>query len=120
MVVGRKATTPKALWLLVIVGPVITAIQHEIMFILVRPVCSAQATAVLYGITLLAMALTIGSIIVGNGIRKRASEAWPGDGEDLETRVTFIAILGMLSSVISLHIMVAQFIATVVLHPCQL
>lgn len=119
MVEQRKATTPRALWLLVVVGPIITAIQHEVNFILVRHACSAQRNVMLYGVTLLGIALTIASIIVGNNIRKRASETWPGEAEDLETRVTFIAILGMLSSVMSLHVMVAQFIPTIILDPCQ-
>lgn len=120
MVEQRKATTPKALWLLIVVGPIITAIQHETNFILVRQACSAQRNIALYGVALLAMALTIASIFVGYGILKRTRLAWPGDAEDLETRVTFIAILGMLSSVMSFHVMLAQTIATIVFDPCQL
>lgn len=120
MVEEHQGTTPKALWLLIVVGPIITAIQHELNYILVGHACSAQRNLALYGVTLLAMVLTIALIIVGYGIWKRTRATWPGEEEDLETRVTFIAILGMLSSATSLHIIIAQFIATIVFDPCQL
>ena len=120
MVEERQGTTPKALWLLIVVGPVITAIQHELNYILVAPACSAQRNLALYGVTLLSMVLTIASIMVGHGIWKRTRATWPGEDDDFATRVTFIAILGILSSVMSLHIIIAQFIATIVFDPCQL
>ena len=119
MVEERQATTPKALWVIMVVGPIITAIAMQLNYVLVRHACSAQRTVALYGVTLLAMALTIVSIIVAGGIWKRARATWPGDDDDLATRVTFIAIVGMLLSVISLHVIVAQFIATIVFDPCQ-
>ena len=120
MVEQRQATTPRALWLLLIVGPVLTALAHEINFVLVRHACSAQRTIALYGVILLAIVLTIGSVIVGHRIWRRERVAWPSEGDDLATRITFIAVMGMLISVISLHVMIAQFIAIVVFDPCQL
>lgn len=120
MVEERPGTTPKALWILLIVGPVLTALAHEINFVLVRHACSAQRTVALYGVMLLAIVLTVGSVIVGHRIWRRERVSWPGEDHDLATRITFIAILGMLASVISLHIMIAQFIAIMVFDPCQL
>jgi hypothetical protein len=120
MVEEHQGTTPKALWLLIVVGPIITAIQHELNYILVGYACSVRRNVALYGVTLLAMVLMMALIIIGYGIWKRTRATWPGDAEDLETRVTFIAILGILSSATSLHIIIAQFIATIVFDACQL
>ncbi len=120
MVEQRQATTPKALWLLIVVGPIITAIAHELNYLLVGHACSAQRNLTLYGVAILAMVLMIAFIMVGHGIWKRTRATWPGEDDDFATRVTFIAILGMLSSAMSLHIIIAQFIATIVFDPCQL
>jgi hypothetical protein len=120
MVEQRQATTPKALWLLIVGGPIITAMQHELNYILVGHACSAQRNLALYAVTLLSMVLMITFILIGHGIWKRTRATWPGEEDDFATRVSFIAILGMLSSAMSLHIIIAQFIATIVFDPCQL
>jgi vacuolar-type H+-ATPase subunit I/STV1 len=114
-----QATTPKALWLLVLAGPIITAIEQQTNYVLVRQACSAQRNVALYAVILVAMALTIATATVAYAIWKRAGVVWPTEAVDLATRIRFIAVLGILSSAMSFLVILAQGIATVQFDPCQ-
>jgi hypothetical protein len=46
----QQATTPRALWTLIVAGPAIVAIQMQANFILVRQACSAQRNVALYAV----------------------------------------------------------------------
>ncbi len=114
-----ERTTPRALWVLVVVPPIIGAIQMQANFVLVRQACSAQGNVSLYVVTIVAAALIVATAIVAVVIWKRAGVVWPGDGEDVATQVRFISVLGMLSSAMTFLMIVAQGIATIGFDPCQ-
>ncbi|HKG98075.1 MAG TPA: hypothetical protein VKA97_09690, partial [Pyrinomonadaceae bacterium] len=67
-----QATTPKALWLLVVLGPIITAIEMQINFVLVRQACSAQRNLGLYAVIIVAIALTVATAFVAYAVWKQA------------------------------------------------
>ena len=115
-----QATTPKWLWLLVVVAPVIVAIQHETNYVLVRQACSIQRNVMLTIVSVVSIVLTVLTVLVAYRIWRRAGAVWPTDAGDVATRVRFIAVMGMLSSVMSLLVILAQAIATVQFDPCQL
>jgi vacuolar-type H+-ATPase subunit I/STV1 len=114
-----QATTPRGLWLLVVLPPIIGAIQMETDFVLVRQACSAQRNLALYGVTVAAMVLTVVTALVAFGVWKRAGTNWPSEDADLAARIRFISVLGILSSAMSFLLMLAQGIATVHFDPCQ-
>jgi vacuolar-type H+-ATPase subunit I/STV1 len=114
-----QATTPKGLWLLVVLGPIITAIEMQANFVLVRHACSAQRNLVLYAVIILAIALTAATAFVAFAIWMQAGRTWPTEAPDVATRVRFIAVLGILSSAMSFLLIVAQGIATIQFDPCQ-
>jgi len=116
----EQATTPKGLWTLVVAGPAIVAIEMEANFVLVRQACSAQRSLALYAVTIVAMLLTIATIAIAISIWRRAGTTWPTEAVDLANRIRFITALGVLSSVMSFLIIVAQGIAMVNFDPCQL
>jgi hypothetical protein len=116
----QQATTPRALWLLVILGPVIGAAEFQTIFILVRQACSAQRNFWLYVVIVVAMLLTIATAMVAVSIWRRAGAMWPTEAADVATRVRFIAVLGILSSAMSFVVILAQGIATIHFDPCQL
>ena len=115
----QQATTPKALWMLIVLAPIIVAIHHETNFVLVRQACSAQRNLALYLVTLVSIVLTILTALVAFRIWRRAGGVWPSEATDLATRVRFVAVLGILSSVMSFLVIFAQGIATVLFDPCQ-
>lgn len=116
----QETTTPRALWLLVIVGPAIVAAEQQTNYVLVRQACSMQRNVELYVVVIVAMLLTIVTAMVGVSIWRRTGTAWPTEAGDLANRIRFISVLGILSSAMSFLVIVAQGIATVHFDPCQL
>jgi len=120
MVQEEGATTPKALWVLIIAAPVIVAAEMQANFVLVRQACSMQRNVALYAVIVVAMVLTIATAMIAVSIWKRAGAEWPTEAGDVATRIRFIAVLGILSSAMSFLVILAQGIATVHFDPCQL
>ncbi|HKY43093.1 MAG TPA: hypothetical protein VJM50_08350 [Pyrinomonadaceae bacterium] len=116
----QQATTPRALWMLIVVAPIIVAIHHETNYVLVRQACSAQRNVVLYLVTLVSLVLTVLTTLVAFRIWRREGVVWPSEETDLATRIRFVSVLGILSSVMSFLVVFAQGIATVQFDPCQL
>lgn len=116
----EQATTPRGLWLLVIAGPAIVAVEQQANYVLVRQACSMQRNLALYVIVVVAMLLTIAAAMVAVSIWRRAGAEWPTEASDLANRITFISVLGILSSAMSFLVILAQGIATVNFDPCQL
>ena len=114
------ATTPRALWLLVIAGPALVAIEQQANFVLVRQACSMQRNVALYAVVIVAIVLTIVTAMIGVSIWRRAGTDWPTEGGDLANRIRFVSVLGILSSAMSFLVIVAQGIATINFDPCQL
>ncbi len=116
----ERATTPKALWVLVVAAPIIVAAEMQANFVLVRQAFSMQRNVALYAVVLVAMLLTIAAAAVAVSIWRRAGGTWPTEAPDVATRIRFIAMLGILSSAMSFIVILAQGIATVHFDPCQL
>ena len=115
-----QATTPKWLWTLVVVGPAIVAIEMQTNFVLVRQACSARRSVVLYAVVVVAMLLTIATVLIAVSLWRRAGVVWPTEAVDQANRIRFITALGVLSSVMSFLVILAQGIATMHFDPCQL
>ena len=113
-------TTPKALWLLVVVGPLLVAVEQQANFVLVRQACSMQRNVALYAVVVVAMLLTIVTAMIGLSIWRRTGADWPTEAGDLANRIRFISVLGIMSSAMSFLVIVAQGIATINFDPCQL
>jgi len=107
-------------WMLIVVPALITAAQHEALFVIVRQACAAQHNVMLYGVNVAAM-LLIALVALVAYLKWRAEGAqWPGEAADVETSTRFIAMVGLLGSVIFFLVTLAQGIATVYYDPCQL
>ena len=106
--------------MLMVAGPAIVALEQQTNFVLVRQACSVQRNLALYVVSIVAILLTIATVWIGVSIWRRVGASWPTEASDLANRIRFISVLGILSSVISFLLIVAQGIATVVFNPCQL
>lgn len=120
MVQEGQATTPRAIWMLVVAAPLIVAVEMQTNYVLVRQACSMQRNIALYAVIVVAMILTIAAAMMGISIWRRAGAVWSTEGSDVESRVRFIGMLGILSSAMSFLVILAQGIATVHFDPCQL
>ena len=106
--------------MLIVLAPVIVAIEMQINYVLVRQACSAQRNVALYLVTLVSLVLTILTALVAFRIWRRVGVVWPSEATDLATRIRFVSVLGILSSVMSFLVILAQGVATVHFDPCQL
>ena len=116
----QQATTPRGLWMVVVAGPVVVALEQQTNYVLVRQACSMQRNLALYVVTLVAILLTIATAMVALSIWRRAGTDWPTEAADLANRIRFISVLGMWTSAMSFLVIVAQGIATIHFDPCQL
>jgi hypothetical protein len=116
----ERATTPKALWLLIVAAPIIVAVEMQTNYVLVRMACSAQRNIALYTVIIVAIALTVTTALISLAVWRVEGIIWPTEATDLSARIRFIAVLGLLSSGMSFLVIVAQGIATVLFNPCQL
>jgi hypothetical protein len=106
--------------MLVVVPAVICAAHQEANFVLVRQACAAQRNLMLYVVAIVALTLTALMGLMGFMTWRAAGAEWPSEGADVATRTRFIAVVGMLGSVIFFLVTLAQAIATVYYDPCQL
>ena len=107
-------------WMLIVVPALITAAQHEALFVIVRQACAAQRHVMLYGVNVVALLLIVLVMLVAYLTWREEGAQWPGEGADVATRTRFIAMVGLLGSVIFFLVTLAQGIATVFYDPCQL
>jgi hypothetical protein len=84
----------------------------EINYSLLKRACMVQHSIALYGIALVALAITIMSGVVAWVFSRRLGAE--------SRQVEFVGQLGLLSSGIFFVVILAQGTAAVMFHPCQL
>ena len=109
-----------ALWIGVLLPPLVTAAEMEINYVLVRQACAAQRSLMLYAVVIVALSVVVLSGLTSAVIWRRTGATWPSESADVVSRARFISVLGMMSSAISLALILAHGIATVKFDPCQL
>jgi len=107
-------------WMLIVAPALITAAQHEALFVIVRQACAAQRHLMLYAVNITALLLIALVGLVAYLTWRDVGAEWPSEGADVATRTRFIAVVGMLGSVLFFLVAFAQGIATVYYDPCQL
>ena len=112
-------SSPRTIWLLIVAPAFVTAAAHETNYVLVRQACSAQRNVGLYVVMIVALVLIALVALTSYMTWRHAGAEWPGETADAATTTRFIAMLGMLGSVIFFLVTFAQAIATVYYDPCQ-
>lgn len=112
-------TGPKTIWLLLVAPAAICAAAMQINYVLVRQACSAQRNVMLYVVTIVALALTLGVALLAYATWRHAGAEWPGETADAATTTRFIAVMALIGSIAFFLVTFAQGIATVYLDPCQ-
>ena len=110
----------RTIWLLIVLPAFFCAAAMQINYTLVRQACSAQRNTMLYVVTIVALALTLGVALIAYLNWRRAGAEWPGETADVITRTRFISIVSVITSGLFFLVTFAQGIATVYFDPCQL
>jgi hypothetical protein len=107
------------LWAGVLIAPLAWALQMQAGYILVQPACQAGRNTLLHIVTLAALLLAALGGFIAWRKWQQTGRAWPDEAAGALARSRFMAVLGLLLSVMFFLVIVAQGIASFVLHPCQ-
>ena len=110
----------RTIWLLIVLPAFFCAAAMQANYTLVRQACSAQRNTMLYVVTIVALALTVGVALVAYLNWRRAGAQWPGETADVVTRTRFISMISVITSGLFFLVTFAQGIATIYFDPCQL
>ena len=106
------------LWTAVLGGPVVVLANLEALYLLVPWSCRNGAWP-LHAVLLASALLVIGGLTLALRSWRRADGGWSDDGEGAESRTRFLAVVGLLAGSLSLGVVVAQWLAVLILHPCM-
>ena len=113
----KSDATIGGLWAGVLVGPMAALIQLQVNYALVLWSCSHRSTWPLHLVSILALLATIVAVLLPYRIwqRVRIDE----DGMGPPARAKLMAVVGILISILSSLLIIAQWIAVFIYDPCQ-
>jgi hypothetical protein len=109
----------RALWIGVLLPPVAFLINLEVAYALVPPACSSHNTLPVHLVHLACLLLTLYGLVTAWRCWKDAGSTWPGEAGDPLARSRFMAGTGLLVSGMFVLVIVAQWIPSFILDPCQ-
>lgn len=107
------------LWTGMLAGPIAWLLQLQTNYILAQLVCSRTSHVMLHVITVVALLLAAGGGLIAWRSWQQAGREWPGESEGVVPRSRFMAVVGLLTSVMFFLVILAQGIPSFILNPCQ-
>ena len=103
-----------------ILGPAFAwALQMQAAYLLVQRACQSGRNTLLYIVTVAALLLAAGAGLIAWRKWQAAGRGQPDDAAGARPRGRFMAVLGLLMSAMFCLVIIAQGLASFVLHPCQ-
>jgi hypothetical protein len=109
----------RALWVGLLLAPVAFLINLEAAYAVVPTACSARNELPVHLIHLACLLLTLYGLLTAWRSWKATGATWPGEAGDPLARSRFMAGTGLLVSAMFVLVIVAQWIPSFVLDPCQ-
>ena len=109
----------RALWIGVLVPPTAFLINLEVAYALVPRACGSRTVLLVHLVHLVTLALAVYGGVVALRTWRRSGATWPGGGGGRIGRTQFMAGLGMLMGLMFVAVIVAQWIPSFILDPCQ-
>ena len=95
-------------------------LELQINYALVNWVCEAAGRElVLHLVSLLALLLTLGTLLLSWRNWRRTGGGWEDEGAGVMPRSRFLAVLGILISGLLVLVIIAQWLAVFMYGPCQ-
>jgi hypothetical protein len=108
-----------ALWTGVLLAPTAFLANLELGYLAVRPACLSGSSLVLHLVHAACLLAAAGGGWVAWRNWRNAGGAWSGEGGSPESRSRFLAVLGIATSALFGLTIVAQWLPSLSLHPCQ-
>jgi hypothetical protein len=115
----KEGAGPWALWAGVLAGPLAMLIQLQVNYALVLWACGAGREWALHLTALLALVVTVAGGWLSWRNRRRTGAGWEDEGAGVIPRSRFMAVVGVLASVLFALVIVAQWIPIFVYGPCD-
>jgi hypothetical protein len=109
----------RALWVGLLLAPVAFLINLEAAYALVPTACSSRTELPVHLVHLACLLLTLYGLLTAWRCWKAAGAIWPGGAGDPLARSRFMAGVGLLVSALFVLVIVAQWIPSFILDPCQ-
>ena len=109
----------RALWTGLLLAPLAFLLNLEVAYALVPVACSARARVLVHLVHLVCLILAIAGALTAWRRWRAAGETWPGEAGGPIARSGFMAGLGVLLSGLFALVIVAQWIPSFMLSPCQ-
>lgn len=115
----KQGAGPWSLWFGVLAPPMAMLTQLQANYALVLWACGAKREWALHVVALAALALTAAAGLISWRNWRLAGRVWEDEGAGTIPRSRFMAIVGVLVSVLIVLVIVAQWIAVFVYAPCD-
>ena len=109
----------RALWTGVLLPPLVFLLNLEVAYALVPKACSGRNTLVLHLVHLVCFGLVVLAGLTAWRCWRATGAEWPGEGGGPLARSRFMAGIGGLMSVFVAMALVADWIPSIMLDPCQ-
>lgn len=113
----KEVSLSPGLWVGLMLPPIAWAVQMQVIYILVRPECTAGRKQAMLVVVVLALAAIFVAFVTA--FLNFKVPALPED-TNIAARKKFMAGLGLVSSATFFLVTLAQGVAVVMFHPCQL
>lgn len=115
----KKGAGAIELWIGVLAGPIAALTQLEANYALVLWACGANKFWPLHLVSMLAAVVTVAGGLLSFRIWSRLGSQVEDDAEGAIPRSRFMAAVGMLASGLMLLVVIAQWLAVFIHHPCE-
>jgi hypothetical protein len=107
------------LWAAVLAGPLAWLLALNLQYALVRVACTGGTTLPLHLVTVVALAVAAGGLLVGWAEWRRMGETPDPEAGGVGPRSRFMCVVGMMTGAIFALAIVAQWLGTLFLNPCM-
>jgi hypothetical protein len=117
---ARNGTAGRVLvlWATWAIGPVAWTLHLMVSYLLVEWVCGTGNVWVLHGVTLATVLMAAAGGLIAWRQWTAAGRRWPGAGGDPASRTRFLAVGGLIISLLSALIILAEGIPNFILSAC--
>jgi hypothetical protein len=109
----------RALWAGLLLAPAAFLLNLEVAYALVPTACSTGTRLLMHVVHLVCLFLAAAGALTAWRSWKSTGETWPGGAGGRLSRSRFMAGVGLLLSLFIVMVIVAQWIPSFVLSPCQ-
>ncbi len=109
----------RALWVGLLLAPIAFLVNLEVAYALVPTACSSHYELPVHLVHLACLLLTLYGLLTAWRSWKALGATWPSEAGDPLARSRFLAGTGLLASAMFVLVILAQWIPSLMLDPCQ-